>query len=63
MGWLKMGWGKPNPYKLHNIMKNPTLQNLIQELCPDGVEFKKLGEVIKLQKGKQLNKELLSESG
>ena len=27
------------------------------------VEWKRLGEVIKLEKGKQLNKELLSESG
>lgn len=39
------------------------LQNLINQLCPKGVEFKELREVIKLQKGKQLNKELLSENG
>jgi len=40
-----------------------TINNLITELCPKGVEFSKLGEVLKLQRGKQLNKELLSETG
>ena len=30
---------------------------------PNGVELKKLGEVVKLEKGKQLNKNLLSEVG
>ena len=39
------------------------LNKLITELCPKGAEFRKLGEVVKLQKGKQLNKELLSETG
>lgn len=38
------------------------IEKLLNELCPDGVEFKDLGDVIKLQKGKQLNKELLSET-
>ena len=32
------------------------LDELIQELCPDGVEYKKLGDLIKIEKGKQLNK-------
>lgn len=38
--------------------------NFLEKLL-DGerVEWKRLGEVIKLEKGKQLNKELLSESG
>ena len=39
------------------------IEELIQQLCPNGVEIKELGEVIKLEKGKQLNKELLSENG
>ncbi|MDM8541082.1 restriction endonuclease subunit S [Desulfococcaceae bacterium HSG9] len=39
------------------------IEQLIEELCPQGVEFKTLGEVIKLKKGKQLNKEFLSENG
>lgn len=39
------------------------IEELIQQLCPDDVEFKKLGDVVKLEKGKQLNKELLSEVG
>ena len=39
------------------------VEELIEQLCPEGVEFKKLREVIKLEKGKQLNKELLSELG
>jgi len=38
------------------------IEKLINELCPDGVEIKELGEVIKLKKGKQLNKELLTEN-
>ena len=32
------------------------LDELIQELCPDGVVYKKLGDLIKIEKGKQLNK-------
>lgn len=39
------------------------IDKLFLDFCPNGVEFKKLGEVILLQKGKQLNKELLSENG
>ena len=39
------------------------IEKLIEELCPQGVEFRALGEVIKLEKGRQLNKELLSENG
>jgi type I restriction enzyme, S subunit len=39
------------------------IEKLISELCPDGVEYKDLGEVILLKKGKQLNKNLLSEIG
>jgi len=35
----------------------------IDELLNCSVEFKKLGEVVKIEKGKQLNKELLSEVG
>lgn len=30
------------------------LQELIKELCPDGVEFRKLGEVCKIFRGKRL---------
>ena len=32
------------------------LQELIQELCPDGVEYKKLGEVCEMQRGTSLTK-------
>ncbi|MGN8446294.1 restriction endonuclease subunit S [Helicobacter pylori] len=39
------------------------LQTLLQTLAPKGVEFKKLGEVINILKGKQLNKELLLDYG
>jgi len=39
------------------------LDELIAELCLDGVEYVKLGDVIKLEKGKQLNKEFLTEQG
>ncbi|MCL1953211.1 MAG: restriction endonuclease subunit S, partial [Firmicutes bacterium] len=35
----------------------------IEKLCPNGVEYVPLGSVIKLEKGKQLNKENLSNDG
>lgn len=28
------------------------LNELIQELCPDGVEYRRLGQICKLEKGK-----------
>ncbi|HOQ80598.1 MAG TPA: restriction endonuclease subunit S, partial [Candidatus Cloacimonadota bacterium] len=37
------------------------LDSLIKELCPDGVEYVKLGEVCKVFKGQQLNRDLLTE--
>ncbi len=39
------------------------LKSLLQTLAPKGVEFRKLGEVINILKGKQLNKELLLDYG
>ncbi|MEM3265342.1 MAG: restriction endonuclease subunit S [Thermoplasmata archaeon] len=39
------------------------IEKLIVEFCPEGVEYKELGEVVRLEKGKQLNKELLSDVG
>ncbi len=39
------------------------LKSLLQTLAPKGVEFRKLGEVINIFKGKQLNKELLLDYG
>ena len=39
------------------------IEKLVKQHCPDGVEYLKLGQVIKLEKGKQLNKELLTEFG
>ncbi|WP_231213865.1 restriction endonuclease subunit S [Helicobacter pylori] len=39
------------------------LKTLLQTLAPNGVEFRKLGEVINILKGKQLNKELLLDYG
>ncbi|GAA7753928.1 hypothetical protein JP0168_02480 [Helicobacter pylori] len=49
----KMG-AKPYPKRL---------KTLLQTLAPKGVEFRKLGEVINIFKGKQLNKELLLDYG
>lgn len=40
-------------------MKN--LEILIQELCPDGVEFVKLGDVCKISRGKVYSKKYLAE--
>ncbi|OOQ34136.1 restriction endonuclease subunit S, partial [Helicobacter pylori] len=39
------------------------LKTLLHTLAPKGVEFRKLGEVINILKGKQLNKELLLDYG
>ncbi len=39
------------------------IETLLQTLAPKGVEFRKLGEVINILKGKQLNKELLLDYG
>lgn len=39
------------------------IEEMLQELCPNGVEWKELGEVCKVNKGKQLNKTQLSDDG
>ena len=39
------------------------LSELINKLCPNGVEYKKLGEIVEINKGEQLNKQMLLESG
>ena len=39
------------------------IQRLLQEHCPNGVEWKTLEEVVRLEKGKQLNKTALLEEG
>src|SRR5574344_418886 len=44
-----------------NALKMNKIQQLIKELCPDGVEYKALGEVCKVLRGKRLTKKELSE--
>lgn len=39
------------------------IDEMIKDLCPDGVEWKELGEVCEVNKGKQLNKTLLTADG
>lgn len=39
------------------------IDKLIQELCPDGVEYKKLGEVCEINTGEQFNKRDMDEKG
>lgn len=39
------------------------LEELINELCPDGVEYKTVGEVCTIKKGAQLNKDKLKDNG
>ena len=39
------------------------LDELIEKLCPNGVEHKNIGNLITIEKGKQLNKTLLSDEG
>ena len=40
----------------------PKLSALIQDLCPNGVEFKTLGEVATLSRGKVYSKEYLRDN-
>ena len=37
------------------------LDELIEELCPNGVEYKELGEIVKSQRGKTITKELIKD--
>ena len=39
------------------------IERMLQELCPDGVEYKKLGEVCEIQRGVRVTKQQLSENG
>lgn len=39
------------------------LDNLIKELCPNGAKYKHIGDIITIEKGKQLNKTLLLDDG
>ena len=39
------------------------LKELIQELCPNGVEYKKLGDVVTIKRGIRVVKSQLSENG
>jgi len=40
-----------------------TIEQMLQKLCPDGVEFRKLGEITTLHKGNQFNKRDMLEEG
>lgn len=40
-----------------------TIKQLIEKYCPDGVEYKKLGEVCTVLRGKRLTKKELSGGG
>lgn len=39
------------------------IETLLKELCPNGVEWKEVGDVTQIKKGKQLNKSLLTDDG
>ena len=39
------------------------IEKMLQDYCPNGVEWKELGEVCDVNKGKQLNKTLLTDNG
>jgi len=39
------------------------IEELIQQLCPKGVEYKKIGDICVVKKGTQLNKNSLNEEG
>ena len=38
------------------------IEELIQQLCPDGVEFRELGEICEVLRGKRLTKKELSDN-
>ena len=38
------------------------IEKLIAELCPNGVEFKELGEVVEILRGKRLTRKELSDN-
>ena len=44
-------------------LKMNTIKQLIEKYCPDGVEYKKLGEMCKVLRGKRLTKKELSTEG
>ena len=39
------------------------LEELIQQYCPDGVEYVRLGDVLSVNRGKRLTKTQLSDDG
>ena len=39
------------------------LEELINEFCPEGVQYKKLGEVCEVKSGKRITKQQLVENG
>ena len=39
------------------------IEKLIQELCPEGVPFKKLGEICKIKTGKGITQKNCSDTG
>ena len=45
------------------MMKMSKLEELIKELCPNGVEYVNLGEVADIHKGVQLNKKEMAKEG
>jgi type I restriction enzyme, S subunit len=45
------------------IKEQNKINKLINELCPDGVEFKELGKISEINTGTQLNRTKLSEIG
>lgn len=38
------------------------LDELIRELCPDGVEFRKVGDIANISRGKVMSKDFLKEN-
>lgn len=46
-----------------NATQSHPLESLLAQHCPNGVEFKRLGEVCEVQKGQQLNKTQLLGNG
>ncbi len=51
----------PTTFKRCAVMSR--LEELIQRLCPDGVEYKKIGEITNIVRGKRLTKSRLLENG
>ena len=49
--------------KAQVVMKMTKLEELIKELCPNGVEYRKLSEIVKMSRGVRVVRSQLTDDG